>query len=163
MLVVHSSLTRSLSSVFGGFAAEELSTRINHAKPKVILSASCGIEGPQKVIAYKPLLDRALALSSHQPSRCVVFQRATGPRAAMDPQRDVDWASLVGQQSRLQAPVPVPAHHPLYTLYTSGTTGDPKGVVRDTGGHMVALQYACKHLFDIRRGDVWWAASDIGW
>jgi propionyl-CoA synthetase len=148
------------SVVFGGFAAKELATRIDDAKPKVIVSASCGIEG-KKVIAYKPLLDEAIKLSSHKPDRTVIFQR---PMVAADmmPARDVDWMEAMEAATPTDC-VPVLATDPLYILYTSGTTGQPKGVVRDNGGHLVALKWTMKAIYDIDQDDVWWAASDVGW
>ncbi len=153
------------SVVFGGFAPKELATRIDDAKPKVILSASCGIEGT-RVIAYKPLLDSAIDLAKHKPDACLILQR---PQLACEltPGRDHDWQktwdeALVWAKNVLE-PVPMLATDPLYILYTSGTTGIPKGVVRDNGGHMVALQWSMKNLYGIEPGESWWAASDIGW
>ncbi|MCU0839845.1 MAG: propionyl-CoA synthetase [Rhodospirillales bacterium] len=148
------------SVVFGGFAANELAVRINDAKPKVIVSASCGIE-TNKVIAYKPLLDGAIELAEHKPDHCVILQRPQGP-CALTPGRDVDWAEA---QAKVQPAdcVPVAATDPLYILYTSGTTGEPKGVVRDNGGHLVALKWTMKNIYDIEPGEVFWAASDVGW
>ncbi|MEM5505901.1 propionyl-CoA synthetase [Shewanella frigidimarina] len=148
------------SVVFGGFAANELSTRINDAKPKLILSASCGIE-PSGVVPYKPLLDDALSQAQHQVDHCIILNR-TEYQAQLQSPRDLDWYnSLVG------APdadcVSLDATDPLYVLYTSGTTGQPKGVVRDNGGHAVALAWSMKHIYDIGVGDVFWAASDVGW
>lgn len=148
------------SVVFGGFAAKELAIRIDDAKPKVIVSASCGIEG-QKIIHYKPLLDKAIQLSSHQPDRCVVFQRSQA-RAEMDPGRDLDWEELAASAKPADC-VSVAATDPLYILYTSGTTGVPKGIVRDNGGHAVALNWTMKNLYDVEPGEVFWAASDVGW
>jgi len=148
------------SVVFGGFAANELAVRIDDAKPKAIVSASCGIEG-KKVIAYKPLLDEAINIAAHKPSKCVIYQRPQ-VEAPMNIGRDVDWhdAAAVAEPADC---VPVKATDPLYILYTSGTTGMPKGVVRDNGGHAVALKWSLENVYDIAPGDVWWAASDVGW
>jgi propionyl-CoA synthetase len=148
------------SVVFGGFAAKELATRIDDAKPKVIVSASCGIE-VKKVIAYKPLLDDAIDLSGHKPDSTIIFQRPMA-EAAMTPGRDVDWVAAMEAATPADC-VPVLATDPLYILYTSGTTGQPKGVVRDNGGHLVALKWTMKAIYDIDEDDVWWAASDVGW
>lgn len=152
------------SVVFGGFAANELSTRIDDATPKAIIAASCGIE-PGRVIAYKPLIDEAIDLSSHKPSACFVYQRSE-QLADMVDGRDHDLGALMEAAKtagRKVAPVPVKATDPLYILYTSGTTGQPKGVVRDNGGHMVALKWSMSNLYDVQPGDVFWAASDVGW
>jgi propionyl-CoA synthetase len=148
------------SVVFGGFAAMELATRINDAKPKVIVSASCGIE-VKKVIAYKPLLDSAISMSINKPEKCIIFQRPM-EKASMVAGRDVDWAGAMAAASPVDC-IPVAATDPLYILYTSGTTGQPKGVVRDNGGHVVALKWTMKNIYDMDSGDVFWAASDVGW
>ncbi len=148
------------SVVFGGFAANELATRIQDSQPKVILSASCGIE-VQKVIPYKPLLDAAIDLSSHKPNYTVVYQRPQAV-AEMKSGRDIDWTDAVAKATAHDC-VPVAATDPLYILYTSGTTGQPKGVVRDNGGHMVALKWTMKNIYNVDPGEVYWAASDVGW
>ncbi|HMJ43003.1 MAG TPA: propionyl-CoA synthetase [Pseudolabrys sp.] len=152
------------SVVFGGFAAKELATRIDDAKPKVILSASCGIEGA-RVIPYKPLLDEAINLAKHKVATCLILQRPQC-KAAMTELRDHDWRRVWEHAvnfAKTSECVPVLATDPLYILYTSGTTGIPKGVVRDNGGHMVALQWSMKNLYNIDPGEVWWCGSDIGW
>jgi propionyl-CoA synthetase len=148
------------SVVFGGFAARELAVRIDDAKPKVIMTASCGIEG-KKVISYKPLLDEAIEIASHSPEKCVVYQRPQTTATLMKG-RDLDWAELEKDAKPADC-VWVKSTDPLYILYTSGTTGIPKGVVRDNGGHAVALKWTMKHIYGINEGDVWWAASDVGW
>ncbi|MCP4091565.1 MAG: propionyl-CoA synthetase [Gammaproteobacteria bacterium] len=148
------------SVVFGGFAANELATRIDDAKPKVIVSASCGIEG-QKVIEYKPLLDGAIDYSIFKPAHTLIYQRPQAV-ASMQEGRDVDWKQAVSDASAAEC-VPVAATDPLYILYTSGTTGIPKGVVRDNGGHAVAMKWSMKNIYNVDPGDVYWAASDVGW
>ncbi|MEV6030998.1 propionyl-CoA synthetase [Nonomuraea sp. NPDC052116] len=148
------------SVVFGGFAARELAVRIDHARPKVVLSASCGIE-PTRVVAYKPLLDAALEQAGHRPARCVILQRPQAV-AELDEGRDLDWARAVRDAEPADC-VSVAATDPLYILYTSGTTGLPKGVVRDNGGHAVALHWSMSHVYGAAPGEVYWAASDVGW
>jgi propionyl-CoA synthetase len=152
------------SVVFGGFAAKELATRIDDAKPKVILSASCGLEGA-RVIPYKPLLDEAIRLAQHKPATCLILQRPQC-EAALTAGRDHDWRKAWEQAvnyAKTSECVPVLATDPLYILYTSGTTGIPKGVVRDNGGHMVALKWSMQNLYGVDPGEVYWAASDVGW
>jgi propionyl-CoA synthetase len=148
------------SVVFGGFAANELAMRIEDAQPRVVLSASCGIEAA-RIVAYKPLLDRAIELSAHQPAHCLILQRPQAP-AVLTAGRDLDWREATAAAQPAGC-VPVAATDPLYILYTSGTTGKPKGVVRDNGGHAVALRWSTGNLYDIQPGDTYWAASDIGW
>ncbi|MEM9320185.1 MAG: propionyl-CoA synthetase [Pseudomonadota bacterium] len=148
------------SVVFGGFAAQELATRIDDAQPKAIIAASAGIE-PGRVVHYKPLLDGAINLASHKPDFCVIFQRDEEV-AQLVPGRDVNWHEFqFGTEPA--ACVPVPGNHPAYILYTSGTTGQPKGVVRHTAGHLVALNWTMRNLYDMNPGEVFWAASDVGW
>ena len=149
------------SVVFGGFASNELAVRIDDARPKVIVWASCGIE-PGRVIAYKPLLDEALRQAVHQPAACLLLQR-TIQEAALEPGRDVEWTSAISSAEPVNECVPVLATDPLYILYTSGTTGKPKGVVHDNGGYAVALMWSMRHVYGVEPGDVYWAASDLGW
>lgn len=154
------------SVVFGGFAARELATRIEDSHPKMILTASCGIE-PGRVVHYKPLLDEAIRLSSHKPDHTLLLQRPQETAAMIDG-RDIDWAAAreeMRASGRYKdcAPEKMLATDPLYVLYTSGTTGKPKGVVRDTGGHMVALRWSMKGLYNAEPGETFWAASDVGW
>ena len=148
------------SVVFGGFAANELAVRIDDAKPKVIVGATCGIE-VGTVIEYMPLLNGAIDIARHKPETCIILARE---QAGADPHpgRDVDWAEAMASAEPAGC-VPVAATDPLYILYTSGTTGEPKGVVRDNGGHMVALKWSMKNIYDVDPGDVYWAASDVGW
>lgn len=148
------------SVVFGGFAANELATRIDDAQPKAIVSASCGLE-PNKIISYKPLLDRAIKLSSHKPDSCIILQRPE-EKAALTVGRDIDWHDAVAAANPHECVI-VDATDPLYILYTSGTTGEPKGIVRDNGGHAVALHWSMKNIYGVDPGEVYWAASDIGW
>jgi propionyl-CoA synthetase len=148
------------SVVFGGFAANELAARIDDATPRICISASCGIE-PGRIVAYKPLLDRAIELARHKLERCLIVQRPMH-KADLVPGRDVDWHEGMAGATPHEC-VPVAATDPLYILYTSGTTGQPKGIVRDNGGHAVALNWTMKHVYDVAPGEVYWAASDIGW
>ncbi len=148
------------SVVFGGFAANELATRIDDAKPKAVIAASCGIE-PNRVIHYKPLLDGALELATHKPDFCVIFQREQEVAQLIE-NRDVDWHGFQANVAPAEC-VPVAGNHPSYILYTSGTTGQPKGVIRHTAGQLVALDWTMKAIYNIDAGDVFWAASDVGW
>jgi propionyl-CoA synthetase len=148
------------STVFGGFAPHELTTRIDDARPKVVVSASCGVE-PTRIVDYKAMLDAAVAAAEHPPRSCVIVQRQELP-CTLIPGRDVEWNEAMREVDAVD-PVPVAATDPLYVLYTSGTTGKPKGVVRDNGGHAVALMWSMRHIYDIEPGDVFWAASDVGW
>jgi propionyl-CoA synthetase len=148
------------SVVFGGFAPAELATRINDATPKVIVSASCGIE-VNRVIDYKPLLDASIDIAEHKPDHCIILQRPESV-ATLVAERDVDWHEFTSKASPADC-VPVEATHPLYILYTSGTTGEPKGIVRDHGGHAVALKWSMTNIYGVEAGEVYWAASDVGW
>jgi propionyl-CoA synthetase len=148
------------SVVFGGFAAHELAARIDDAGPKLLVSASCGIEAG-RVVPYKPLLDGAIAHAAHKPEKCIVLARPQA-EAEMTPGRDLDWDEAIAGAAPVEC-APVAATDPLYILYTSGTTGQPKGIVRDNGGHAVALRWSMEHVYDVAPGEVYWAASDVGW
>ncbi len=148
------------SVVFGGFAPHELAVRIDDARPDVIVTASCGVE-PTRTVEYKPLVDAAIARAEHPPRHCVVVQR-DHHRCELIEDRDLDYATMMATAEPVD-PVPVPATAPLYVLYTSGTTGKPKGIVRDNGGHAVALLWTMRHIYDVAPGEVFWAASDVGW
>ncbi len=148
------------SVVFGGFAAAELATRIDDARPKAIIAASCGIE-PGRVVRYKPLLDGAIEAATHKPEFCVILQREQEV-ADLTPGRDLDWHGFQEGAAPAEC-VPVPGDHPAYILYTSGTTGQPKGVVRPTAGHLVALHWSMRNIYGVAPGEVFWAASDVGW
>ena len=148
------------SVVFGGFASNELAVRLDDATPRVVVSASCGVE-PNRIVAYKPLLDQAIELATHKPDQCIILQRPM-QEATLQPGRDLDWEEAMAD-AEPAACVPVGANDPLYILYTSGTTGQPKGVVRDTGGSIVSLKWSMKNIYNVDPGEVYWAASDVGW
>ena len=148
------------SVVFGGFASKELAVRIDDCSPKLIISASCGLE-PGRIVEYKPLLDEAIKLSKHKVSNCIIFQRSQ-LEASLNRGIDVSWNEII-KDAEFIDPVPVKGNDPLYILYTSGTTGQPKGVVRDNAGHLVSLKWSMKNVYNVNPGDVFWAASDIGW
>ncbi|MEQ8650994.1 MAG: propionyl-CoA synthetase [Kiloniellales bacterium] len=147
------------SVVFGGFAANELATRINDSNPKLIIAGSCGLE-PGRVVAYKPLLDAAIQMAVHKPDHSIILQRPEHQAEMLE--RDLDWATLVAEAEPAAA-VPVAATDPLYVIYSSGTTGQPKGIIRDTGGHAVVLNWTMEKLYGVKQGEVFWAASDVGW
>lgn len=148
------------SVVFGGFAAHELAARIDDVRPAVVVTASCGVE-PTRTVNYKPMLDAALEIAEHGAAKCVILQREQQPCELIEG-RDLDWHELM-KDAEPADPVPVSATDPLYVLYTSGTTGKPKGIVRDNGGHAVALLWSMRHIYDTEPGDTYWAASDVGW
>ena len=148
------------SVVFGGFASHELASRFDDARPTLVISSSCGIE-PGRIVAYKPLLDAAIEIATHKPNHCLIYQRPM-ERATFVQGRDLDWDEAMAGAKPHDC-VPVAATDPLYILYTSGTTGQPKGIVRDNGGHLVALNWSMDHVYGIAPGEVYWAASDIGW
>ncbi|XP_014828203.1 PREDICTED: acyl-CoA synthetase short-chain family member 3, mitochondrial [Poecilia mexicana] len=149
------------SLIFGGFASKELSVRIDHAKPKMLVTASFGIE-PGRRVEYIPLVKKALEMSSHRPSKVLIYSRPNMDKVSLDPELSLDWDQEMAA-SRPHDCVPLPSNHPLYVLYTSGTTGTPKGVVRDTAGYAVMLKWTMSNIYGLSPGDVWWAASDLGW
>ncbi|XP_060926205.1 acyl-CoA synthetase short-chain family member 3, mitochondrial [Limanda limanda] len=149
------------SLIFGGFASKELSVRINHAKPKMIVTSSFGIE-PGRRVEYIPLVEKALELSSHKPSKVLIYNRPNMEKVSVSPELNLDWEEEMAT-ARPHDCIPLPSNHPLYVLYTSGTTGTPKGVVRDTAGYAVMLKWTMSNIYGLSPGDVWWAASDLGW
>ena len=148
------------SVVFGGFAANELASRIDDSKAKIIISASCGYE-PGRTVHYKPLLNKAIEIANHKPEKCIVWQREKD-KAELDPKKDIDWIEALKNSKPVECEK-MSASDYAYILYTSGTTGTPKGIVRDIGGHIVALKWTMKNIYNIDQDDVWWSASDIGW
>lgn len=149
------------SLIFGGFASKELSVRLTHAKPKLMVTASFGIE-PGRRVEYIPLVEKALELSSHKPSKVLIFNRPNMEKVSLSPELSLDWDEELATAQPHDC-VPLPSNHPLYVLYTSGTTGTPKGVVRDTAGYAVMLKWTMSNIYALQPGDVWWAASDLGW
>ncbi|XP_038137275.1 acyl-CoA synthetase short-chain family member 3, mitochondrial isoform X2 [Cyprinodon tularosa] len=149
------------SLIFGGFASKELSVRIDHAKPKLLVTASFGIE-PGRRVEYIPLVKKALEMSSHRPSKVLFYNRPNMEKVSLDPELNLDWDQEMAT-ARPHDCVPLPSNHPLYVLYTSGTTGTPKGIVRDTAGYAVMLKWTMSNIYGLSPGDVWWAASDLGW
>lgn len=149
------------SVVFGGFAASELRTRIEHVKPKIIIAANCGVE-PGKVISYIDILHKAVEMSTWKPICNIIFARDNVLRSTLDSKTDIPWSTVQTLGEPVDC-VPVEANDPLYILYTSGTTDNPKGVQRPTGGHLVTLMYTIKQIYGVNSDDVWWGASDLGW
>ena len=148
------------SVVFGGFAANELASRIDDSKAKLIISASCGYE-PGRTVHYKPLLNKAIEIANHKPEKCIIWQREKD-KADLDPKLDIDWMDALKEAKPTECEK-MNSNDYAYILYTSGTTGTPKGIVRDIGGHIVALKWTMKNIYNIDQDDVWWSASDIGW